>query len=365
MGIDRATITSLVRELIQEGQVYEGDTMAVPRGRRPRMLHMRSRDRLVIAVDVRFSRTYVLLSDFAGVQLALETFPTTKSPEEFIGALATRICRILDTHSAVGRCEGIGLVMPGLLDRQTGRVIYSVQLGWRDVDVDVRDALSLATGLPVHMENAPIACALAQMWLGRRGGEMADNFVYVTIHEGVGTGIVANRELVRGQGFAAGEFGHVLIDPNGPRCLCGARGCWEAHTSNLATIGRYLGRELSSAAPAGQVDDADLTIQDLITRARMGDSHARDAILETGRFLGIGLAMIINVLNPDRIFLGGEITAAWDLIEPQARVAITERTLTPSAAGTLLIPDQDGEHARLRGAIALVAAPVFAAPEVA
>ena len=362
MNIGRGMITSLITELLEEGAIYEGDTVDAPRGRRPKMLHVRTHDRLVVAIDVRFSRTFLMLGDFAGNQIALEQFATIYDPQELVRALTDRTKRLLRSHGGSAECEGIGVVVPGMVDRSSGRVLNAPQLGWRDVDF--RDMLARATKQRVFVENAPIACALSQMWLGQRGNTVGD-FVYVTVSEGVGVGIVVNGTIIRGHANTAGEFGHVPLDPEGPRCLCGARGCWEAYTSNLATLTRYLGDKLSPEQCREVLRAGELTMSDLITRARTGDTRARDTIAETGRHLGLGLAMIVNALNPSKIFVGGEITEAWDLIDTCLRSAIAERALTRSAAQTPIIPEQIGGYPRLRGALALVAAPVFAAPQVA
>ena len=357
MKIGRGVVTALVGELIAEGAVYEGATVDAPRGRKPTMLYVRTRDRLAIAVDVRLSRTYLMLSDFAGTELALESFETRFDPEELVEELARRI-RSLAIDS---RVVGIGLVVPGMVDRQTGRVLHAPQLGWRDVDV--REALAAATGMPVHIENAPIACALAKMWLG--GAPTGTDFAYVTVSDGVGVGIVVDGQVVRGHHNTAGEFGHVPLDANGPRCLCGARGCWEVYTSNVATIARYLGRTVAPASTRELLQSMPLTMPELIARARNGEQHALSAVRETGRYLGLGLATLIAALNPGTIFVGGEITEAWDLIEGIVRDAVRERALTDAAAATPIIPEGINEHPRLRGAAALVAAPMFAAPQVA
>ena len=362
MEIGRGVVTSIIQELIVEGTIYEGATGHAARGRRPTMLYVRTQDRLAIAVDIRFSRTFIMLSDFAGTQIALESFETIFDPTELVAELVERIARILATHGATGRCEGVGLVVPGMVDPDSGRVLNSPQLAWRDVDI--RDAVADGVGLPVYIENAPMACALAQMWLGQRGNS-GDNFVYVTISDGVGSGIVLNGQLIRGYSNSAGEFGHVPLDPNGPQCLCGARGCWEAYTSNQATISRYLGRELVPLREGAVHPPTTLTIEDLIARARSGDDRAVAAIEATGRYLGIGLGGIVNALNPSQVFVGGEITGAWDLIEQIVRKGLHERALTRAAAATPIIPEQLGGYPRLRGATALVAAPHFAAPRVA
>src|SRR5262245_9760353 len=138
MSLGRGMVTDLVNGLIEEGVVYEGATAVAARGRRPTLLHIRTRDRFVIGVDVRFSRTYVMLCDFAGRQIALESFETVFEPAALVQTLATRIDRVLLDNAARSRCEGIGLVVPGMVDRTTGRVLNAPQLGWRDVDIAER-----------------------------------------------------------------------------------------------------------------------------------------------------------------------------------------------------------------------------------
>lgn len=363
LGASRGMVTSLINELIAEGAVYEGATVDSPRGRKPKMLYVRTRDRLAIAADVRFSRTYVMLTDFAGTTIALETFETVVDPPALVAALAACIGRLLASHGANGTCEGIGLVVPGMVDQRTGRVLNAPQLGWHGVDV--RDALHAATGLPVQIENAPIACALAHMWLGRRGGAAPNDFVYVTVSDGVGAGVVVNGEVVRGTGHSAGEFGHIPLSLDGPVCLCGARGCLEAYTSNLATLSRYLGHEFAPVETRALLQRAGIGITDVIDRARGGEQRAIDALGETARYLGAGLSVIINTLNPAQIFIGGEITEAWALLEPIVRRTVETRALTRAAAETPILPESASEYPRLRGATALLSAPMFAAPRVA
>jgi predicted NBD/HSP70 family sugar kinase len=250
-----------------------------------------------------------------------------------------------------------------MVEQSSGRVLNAPQLGWKDVDV--RESLAKATGLPVHIENAPVACALAHVWLGQGGSEAGGDFVYVTVSDGVGAGVVVNGEVVRGHGSSAGEFGHVPLDLNGPQCMCGARGCLETYTSNLATLSRYLGREFSPAVAHELHDESGVTIEDVIARARAGEQKATRALAETARYLGVGFAIIINALNPAQLFVGGEIVEAWPQLESIIRRTIDERALTADAAATVIVPEPASSHPRLRGATALVAAPVFAAPQVA
>jgi predicted NBD/HSP70 family sugar kinase len=363
MEIARGMVTPLVDELIQDGSLYEGATIDSPRGRRPQMLFVRTRGRLVVSVDVRFSRTFVMLGDFSGAAIALETFDTIEDPVALVAELKVRVQRLLRTHREAGQVEGVGVVVPGMVDTVRGRVLNAPHLGWRNVDL--RDRLVEALELPVFLENAPIACALAQMWLGKRGGAQVNDFVYVNVSDGVGTGVVVNGQVLRGKRNTAGEFGHVPLSADGPRCHCGGRGCLEAYVSNLATVLRYLGQDFSPDTARRIIQASGLTIADVIARARSGDDRARVAIAETARHLGAGLAVIVNTLSPASICIGGEIVDAWDLVEPTLRRAIASRALTEDAAETPVIPESSPSQARLRGATALVAAPAFAAPSIA
>ena len=186
----------------------------------------------------------------------------------------------------------------------------------------------------------------------------------MSVSDGVGVGVVMNGELIRGKHNTAGEFGHVPLSIDGPQCSCGANGCWEAYISNPATLSRYFGRDVSLRHPQS-VDVADFTIEDLITRARGIDSKALTALHSTARYLGLGLASIINSIDPSQIYIGGEITEGWDLIEAEVRAAIKERALTIDLGEVPIRIVPAVEYPRLRGAVALVTAPAFAAPKVA
>ncbi|HEY5443122.1 MAG TPA: ROK family transcriptional regulator [Pyrinomonadaceae bacterium] len=365
LNITRGVVSTLVQELIAQGVIYEGATGEAARGRKPTFLHIRTGDRLAIAVDVRFTKTYLMLCDFSGRQLALEAHDTIFDVPEFIKDLSTRIRRILKTHGAKATCEGIGVVIPGMVDQRTGLILNAPALGWRGVEI--RDKLAAATRLPVQIENSGRACALAQLWLGRDEATGPNSFVFISVSDGLGVGMVVNGELVRGHDHIAGEFGHIPLSLDGPRCMCGSSGCWEAYISNLATLSRYFGWNLFKLSPNSLRDagNSSFTVLDLVARARAGDAKALGAIQATARFLGLGLGSIVNTVNPDCIYMAGEITTAWDLMEDTVRQALAERTLTESAARTPLRLSTTQESPRLSGAAALIAAPSFAAPRVA
>jgi len=364
MNVRRGVASLLVSELLGESLIFEGAVgESVGRGRRPTFLYIDSRQRCVVGVDIRASRTYIIVTDLMGRQLGVvSNFQTTRDSDDLIQELARRIKQILADYTEIGACDGVGVSVPGMVNPTKGRVVHAPTLGWREVNL--RDPLSVALGIPVHIENSGKACALAQLWATRSDVVASGNSVFVSVSDGVGVGIVVNGEVLRGRHNTAGEFGHVPLSIDGPRCSCGATGCWEAYVSNLATLSRYFGHDLSEPRPR-DTETATFTVEDLIARARTGDAKALAAINSTARYLGLGLGSLVNALDPARIYIGGEITTAWSLIEPIVRSALRERTLTEFGGATEIhvVPAED--HPRLRGAVALVAAPAFAAPMVA
>ena len=362
MATRRGAVSLIVNDLIAEGLLFEGAKGEAPRGRKPKFLYIDSRKRCIVAVDVRPTRTFVMVTDLlAEPVVGISSFPTLPDPDKFVAALGARIRGLLGEHKELGRCEGIGLVVPGMVDLSRSRIVFAPRLGWHDVAL--RDLLARETGLPVQMENSGRACALAQVWDTRGESATAGDLVFVSVSDGLGVGIVVNGEVMRGKHNVGGEFGHVPLNTDGPPCACGASGCWEAYVSNLATLSRYFGRELSPQKPIPD-EIARFTVDDLIARARGGDGKAVAALQATAHYLGLGLASVVNAVDPSRIFLSGEIIAAWDLLEATVRQALAQRVLaaaTPVIEPTpLFAPD----HPRLRGAAALVTAPLFAAPRV-
>lgn len=396
MEVPRSALTTIVRELVDNGAVQEVGTAMAVRGRRPTLLRIRTGGRLVAAADVRPGHTRIALTDFEGRAVASESFATPRAPEELVELLADSVTRMLRAHGAVDgephgmstdpfadpdgsadaaaarqiaaeperSCIGVGLVVPGMVDRRTRKVLYAPRLGWRDVAL--HEAISTRLGLPVYVEGAPVACALARLWHSPEETRDVRSFAYVSVSDGIGVGLVMNGDAVRGEAHTAGEFGHVTLDPSGPACACGKKGCFEAFACNSATIARYVDGVRGPAAAANgrrtaKVASA-ITIEEVVRRAREGEVAAIAALEETGTHLGRGLAAVVSAFNPGRIYVGGEVTAAWDIIEGPMRRALVAETLTAAAHATPVVPDRNPAEYRLLGAVALVAAPEFAAP---
>ncbi len=361
MGVRRGAVSLIVNDLLKDGAIVEGATGDAVRGRKPTFLYIDTNRRAVVAIDIRISQTSLMLADLVGKPIGgIVTLPTERDPKTLVKSLATRIKRMLADHGEIDACTGIGVAVPGMVERPSMRVLHAPTLGWHDVDL--RDMLARATGMPVEIENSGRVCALAQLWAMHSADSPTGDFVFVSASDGLGVGVSFQREVLRGRHNLAGEFGHLLLSMDGPKCSCGSNGCWEAYVSNRATLARYFGTEPNAE---GATLSSDFTIDDLLARALGGDLKARAAVQMTGKYLGVGLALIVNALDPSAVYVGGEITAAWDLIEPPLRTAFLERALTQAVATTPIRPVATVEYPRLRGAAALVTAPAFAAPVVA
>lgn len=365
MNTNRASITFLINELLEENLVREGAQGSEKvRGRKPTFLYLNSQKHFALAVDIRASRTFLMITDALGKQIGeVTSFATELDPQKFIKSLGKRVREIVGTKLEASNCEGIGIVVPGMLDRKSSVVLNAPTLGWRDVNL-LTPLEQEFEGIKVQLENSGKACALSQIWATRTDSIGFNDLVFVSVSDGVGVGVVINGELIRGRHNTAGEFGHVPLSIDGPPCSCGANGCWEAYISNLATLSRYFGKNLIRRQPHS-LETAEFTIGDLISSARGGDSRALTALHSTARYLGLGLASIINAIDPSCVYVGGEITEAWDLIESEVYDAIRERTLTKELGAAVIRIVPAMENPRLRGAVALVTAPAFAAPKVA
>jgi predicted NBD/HSP70 family sugar kinase len=235
--------------------------------------------------------------------------------------------------------EGIGVSLPGRIEPRTQRLAFAPNLHWPEFDL--KAAIEAKTGLSVKLENAATACLLAELTFGDLDG--IRDIVLITVSEGVGTGVYANGLLIAGHGGMAGEFGHVPLDPAGPLCACGQRGCWETFASCNAAL-RYYREAQPEAGP--------LTYPQLLHLAEEGNLHAQSSLDKQAHALGRGLRMIVAGLAPSMILIAGDVTSAWRRFGPILDAEAAAWTL----AGTppKIVPTHEGEIARLRGAAALV-----------
>jgi predicted NBD/HSP70 family sugar kinase len=336
-GLQRSTVSLIAEQLIQEKWVVYGPVGRLPRGRRPTYLRLNER-RAIIVADLRPLQTTVALADVNGRFLSQETMPTSPDPEVTAADLAARVRRLINQHADLD-FEGIGISLPGRFDDATQRLMFAPNLRWPEFDL--KGTLELATGMRVELENAANACVLAEVWFGHV--EHIRDLVVVTVSEGVGTGVLINGQLARGLCGMAGEFGHVPLDPSGPECTCGGRGCWEVYASNRAALRYY---HESGGAPADGP-----TFEDLMSLAESGDSLALRALDRMAHAIGRGMHMIVAGMAPQEIVVVGDFTRMWSRFGPVIEAEV--------AAGVLVgksprVRPAEGKLARLRGTVALV-----------
>jgi predicted NBD/HSP70 family sugar kinase len=338
-GLQRSTVSLITEQLIREDWVVYGATGRLPRGRRPTFLRLNERRAIVVA-DLRPVRSTIAVADVNGEFLSQDSMPTPADPRAAIKSLVTRIRQQLSLHP--GRSfEGIGISLSGRFDFSRQQVVFAPNLKWPGVDL--KTPLQDATGMRVEIENAANACVLAEVWFGNAGEKAAD-FVVLTVAEGVGMGVFCNGQLVRGANSMAGEFGHVSLDPEGPPCACGRRGCWEVFASNRAALRYY---QESGPVPEG------FTFQDLLALAESGDSRALAALERMAHGIGRGLRTIVAGLSPEEIVVAAELTRMWHFMGPVIETELASAVLAgkaPMVRPAVVEP----RMARLRGAVALV-----------
>lgn len=346
-GLQRSTVSLIVDQLIAERWVAEGDLGQLPRGRRPRLLYLNTDRAGIIGINIMPRFTTIALADLNARFRAEETIPTVRDPVAFLDILSSHVRRLIRRNPDLAY-EGIGVSVAGRVDHLAQRLVFAANLGWHLVDL--KALLESSTGLPVQIENAANACALAEVWSGPHEG-MSD-LIAVTVSEGIGTGIISNGHLVRGPSGAAGEFGHVCLDPQGPPCKCGGRGCWEVYASNTAAVRNYRNSDLSREAEDGNSKEPGISFADILLLAERGDGKAGEVLDKMARYLGLGIAMLVNGLAPAVIVVVGEVTRAWKRVGPIVQSVV--RDCARTHAGTLVVPADDAARPRLRGTIALV-----------
>jgi predicted NBD/HSP70 family sugar kinase len=336
-GLQPSTISSIVEQLLQEKWITEGAAVRRPRGRRPTLYSLNSGMAIIVS-DVLPSGTIVAAVDLNGRFLSRETLPLVRDPKRGTQALIAVMRRMMQSLPEYS-FEGIGISLPGRVDPATQRFIFAPNLPWHGFDL--KREIEQSISLQVEMDNDANACMLSELWFGRMDG--IRDAVLVTISEGIGTAILANGQLVTGRSGLAGEFGHVPIDPNGPKCGCGRKGCWEMFASSRAAVDYYLTLEPKSLRP---------TIMELLQLAEEGNPSALKALMYQAEQLGRGLRNIVTTLSPEVILLNGALTASWQRFGP---VVVREMAIDLLAGSPPRIQVAgDAELARLRGAAALV-----------
>ncbi len=334
-GLQPSTVSLIAEQLLKECWITESGSVARPRGRRPTLLSLN--DKLVMLVaDVRPDRAIVAVVDLNGRLLARQDTPLSSDPGRSVASIVKGMQQMRERH--IGHSfEGIGVSLPGRVDPVTQRLVLAPNLRWDDFDI--KGEMERRLGLPVELNNAASASLLSELWFGRM--DSVRNAVLVSIVEGIGTAILANGQILSGLGGLAGEFGHVPIDPAGPRCTCGQRGCWEVFASSRAALRFYA--EATSGKQA-------ISIQELMRLTEESDKVAIAAVAKQAKHIGRGLRLITAALSPELILITGDLTAAWHRFGPIVERELRKTMLVGPPPRIVLTTDV--ELSRLRGAAA-------------
>lgn len=291
----------------------------------------------VVGVDLGGTKILTALADGQGNILARVRVPTPAA--QGVAAVIECLARTVREVTSGASLEAVGVGCPGPLDHVTGTVHQAPNLGWRDVPLAslLRERLLV----PVFVENDANLAALGEY--ARGAGRGVERMVYVTVSTGIGGGLILDGRIYHGEGGGAGEIGHMTLDPNGPRCACGRRGCLEALASGTAIARRA--RELG-------VGDETVTAAAVARLAGEGDAAGAEILREAAAYLGWGLANVITLLAPKRVVLGGGVTAAPGFVE-NARAETGRRTYGPAWERVEVVPALLAGESGLHGAVAL------------
>jgi glucokinase len=320
----------------------------------------KARNRYIIGVDLGGTNIVVgAMPEDGSRELAIRSEPThaERGSEAVVDRIVSMIAQVISdviaehdakTHDFIG----VGIGAPGPLDRERGVVVVAPNLGWRDFPL--RDAISDRIRLPSTLDNDANCATLGEWWRGAAQG--GRNVVGITIGTGIGGGIVIDGQLYHGSSDVAGEIGHTTIDSTGRYCRCGNYGCLEAYASGPAIALRAreaLERDEVSALHKMVKGDLDLlTAATVYEAAHRGDALALEVVRDTARFLGTGIANLLNTVNPDVVVITGGVTRAGDRLFEPLRAEVKRRAFRPAVAACRIVPGMLEGTAGVVGAVA-------------
>ena len=344
-GLSRSTVSSLVAELQSDRLVVEreepGAAHGEQGGRPPILLSFDASAGAALGIDFGHNHVRVAVSDLSSTILAerAEPLDTDHAAQEGLDVAIELVDEALaEAGVERSRLIGAGLGLPGPIDQADGVIGSSAILpGW--VGVAAAEEMRGRLDVPVVVDNDANLGALAELTHG--AGRGATDLVYLKVSSGIGAGLILGGRLYRGWGGMAGELGHVLVDPEGAVCRCGNRGCLETAASTGALLDML------------RRSHGDLTVAEMLALARDGDLGCRRVIADAGRVVGSAAAFMFNVLNPQRLVVGGDLAAAGDLLLDGVRSSVRLAALPAAADAARVVAGVLGDRAQVLGALAL------------
>ena len=355
-----ATVSGITADFIASGLVHELGVGESTGGRRPVLLRLNYQAGFVVGVKLMEHAITSALTDLDASVLhhrvtPFQTQRDVQAVQEVI--IAAVEATIAESRADRARVLGIGVGMAGVVDGEAGICRYSPFFGWRDAPI--AGPVAAHFGLPVYLENDVNTLTIAEQWFGY--GHGVDHFVVVTVGRGIGAGIVVNGQFYRGALGGAGELGHITLVEDGPPCDCGKRGCLEALASDPAMV-RQARAAIALGGRTALVGVEPLTLEDIVAAAEAGDGLARRLLADSGRWLGIGIATLVNVLNPQLVIVGGEGVRAGEWRFGPMREAVRAHAFNGLADELEIVIEPSGDETWARGAACVVLGELFKSP---
>ena len=353
-GLNKATVSDLVFDLMERGLVCEVGLKSSGTGRPATLLTLHPSAGFIASCEIAVDFIEVMVTDFAPNvlwQAKEKTFP-----EMGQRAILDRTLALLNQGIERGKAVsnsllGVAIGIPGMVDFESGTLLFAPNLGWNDVAL-LAFFEQANFGAPVFVDNEANLAALGEHYFGAAKGY--DEVLYLSGNIGLGGGIVRDGHLCRGTSGVAAEFGHMTMNPDGALCNCGNRGCWETQVSQRALY-RYVS-ELIDAGQKSTLKQAagNYSVEAIVDAARAGDLVAIQALEKIGRYLGIGIASLLNALNPELVVLGGILSLAADFLLPVVNTEIQKRSLRWNRESAQVVRAAHGSDACVKGGIAVV-----------
>jgi predicted NBD/HSP70 family sugar kinase len=348
-GLNRSTVGGLLSDLVAADLVRETEPVGRGVGRPSFGVEPVGDSAYVLAIDLRVDRTIAALVGFGGVVLERREHRYRKGQqrEEKIVAQLVDVCHdLLRSAPTGGVMLGVGVGVPGLVRQPDGLVRFAPNLGWVDVPLGNQLVEALGLSVPVVVGNDSDLGAIAERLRGSAVG--AANVVYLSGQVGVGGGIVIDGNLMRGAQGYAGEIGHMRVNPRGRACRCGAVGCWETEIGEPAL-------RLATKSPAT------MSVAEIVARALAGDKDAAKGLRAIGVWLGLGVANLVNILNPDVVVFGGTLREILPVTREAVEAALSGALTAPGEHVVLALPAL-GDDSTLLGAAESAFAPLLEDP---
>ncbi|ENM5741369.1 ROK family protein [Vibrio metoecus] len=343
-----ASITKITRELIDAHLIHETTVQeAISRGRPA--VGLQTNNMGWQFLSMRLGRGYLTI---ALHELGGEVLIDTKidiheiDQDDVLARLLFEIEEFFQTYSAqLDRVTSIAITLPGLVNSEQGIVLQMPHYNVKNLALGPE--IYKATGLPVFVANDTRAWALAEKLFGH--AQDVDNSVLISIHHGLGAGIVLDGRVLQGRHGNIGELGHIQIDPKGKRCHCGNYGCLETVASSQAIRDQVKARIMAGETSCLAIIE-DISIEDICAAAADGDPLAVDVIQQLGRYLGAAIAIVINLFNPDKVLIGGVINQAKAILYPSIEQCIREQSLPVYHQDLQLVESRFYKQATMPGA---------------